>query len=129
MGWDAWASVNVHTREWIATYDGARRELVVHHASADAFVAAAEKVRTLTGNVDGFLHAGGLDVSLCGKFLSVATGRDVYGDSWPQDLVKQLSAAAMWPTDVGTMDRWALESAREFLRVCAEYNLGVVFSW
>lgn len=79
--------------------------------------------------IDGNLCAGGLGVSSSGIALQTLTVRSVYDrDGWDPETVKQLweLVASCWSEGEGDGAR---EGAWEFLKVCAENGLGVVFDW
>lgn len=97
-----------------------------------AFNKAADKVCRIAGSVDGLLAKGGLDCSTCATELEDATGHSVYCEyPWSIEMVKVLNKKARWPrkADIEPGREWAVYSAKEFLRVCATYNLSIRFSW
>ncbi len=126
MGWDAFATRDGRTLriDWVAFSS----KLIDPELRA-AFTAAANAVKESAGTCDGYLHIGGLDVSTCGEMLEEATSRDVYGDDWDAEEVFEMVGFVNWNQEINEQDRWALESAKAFLEVCAQYSLGVTFSW
>ena len=108
MGWDAYAKTRL------------RRE----------FIIAADLVKYKTGIVDCLLSKGGLDCSICGRFLAEATNKSQYTD-WTKEEVLEAFKNAKWPRikDIPKDDRWAMESAKEFLRVCVYYQCGITFTY
>lgn len=118
MGWDAYA------------VDGD-----VYVESTSEFIKAAEEVKRTAGSVDHLLAHGGLDCLVCGEVLEAVTGGSVWVESWTPAQVRSLSDKADWSRvdkmlDKGKEERaWALESAKEFLRICAAFGYGVKFSW
>lgn len=126
MGWDAFATRDGKTLkvDWVAF-----SSKLIDPELRDAFTTAAHTVQESAGTCDGYLRLGGLDISTCGEMLEKATSRDVYGDDWPPEEVEELYVNANWGFDIDEEDRWALESAKAFLKVCAENHLGVTFSW
>lgn len=100
------------------------------------FIEAAADVKHLVGDVDGLLQHAGLDCTPCAYALHIATGRDPWKEDWSGEEVKELWKKAQWPEEGRLYDgqqhalpRWAVESARAFLKVCAEKGYGVHFSW
>lgn len=110
MGWDGYAN---NTRG--------------HKAK---FRAAARLVKEKCGSVDGFLEDGALDCSAFAFALESATGESAWDeDGWSAKKVKLLANAASWPDNVEPDRRWAVESAKAFLNLCAEIGTGIHFSW
>lgn len=110
MGWDGFANV---------TKDHKKK-----------FKAAALRVRNKCGVVDGLLETGGLDCSACAFALEEATGQSAWDeDGWTAKKVRRLAKVANWPDEVEPDKCWAVESAKEFLNLCAEINTGISFSF
>lgn len=110
MGWDAIAKRSRRDKAWKAA-----------HA----------RVKERTGSVDAGLRLGYLDCSNCGIELEEMTGRDAWDPrGWTKEEVALMAADNPQPDEeVAPKDRWAYESAREFLLVCAQLKSGVRFSF
>jgi hypothetical protein len=94
------------------------------------FKQASERVIAKCGTVDILLEHGSLDCSACALALEDATGESAWDeDGWSASKVKRLSKKAEWPNDVSKDKIWAVESAKEFLNLCAEIGTGIHFSW
>ena len=111
MGWDAYANTRF------------RRD----------FKEAAALVKLKTDCVDAYLHDAGLDCSACGYFLQEAVSGQRYLpiNEWDKETVQNNYKKAKWPKvkDIHKDERWAMESAKEFLRVCAKLNCSITFSY
>ena len=108
MGWDAFSSVLDH--------------------NLPIFKLVADKVKQKCGSVDDLLQSGGLDCSVCAYVLEIATGESAWNeDGWNAEKVKYLYENAKWPEN--GYDCWAVESAKEFLNVCAKLGLEIHFSY
>ncbi|MGD9211443.1 MAG: hypothetical protein PVI90_11730 [Desulfobacteraceae bacterium] len=131
MGWDAHAKhrsgntivLDNHTEQgYLRIVDGKLRK---------AFTAAAERVKSKHGSVDGYLHIGSLDCSDCAEALQIATGMDCWSE---EDLlhtqVKEYNKNANWEhPDLKDLHPMLVASAKEFLSVCAKHNLRIEFTW
>lgn len=118
MGWDAFAKQPNGESAICAEPDGIMEQ----------FERASEAVAQRCGAVDGSLEHGVLDVSTTGEALSDVTGRSVYDpEGWDVDEVQKLYDHADF-NSIGQDDLY-VESAREFLRICAENDLQITFSW
>jgi hypothetical protein len=98
-----------------------------------AFKAAATRVVEEVGSVDGMLKDGGLDCAPCARALQDFAGFPAWTDVEPARVAKYWKPET-WPPNVEidmnpAGDAWAILSAREFLRVCAEYGLGYEASY
>lgn len=110
MGWDAIATLSRKDEAWQA---------------------ASDRVKERAGSVDGGLEHGYLDCSNCGIALEAMTGRSAWDErGWTVEEVALMAAGNPQPDEeVAPQDRWAYESAREFLLVCAQLKSGVRFSF
>ena len=80
--------------------------------------------------IDGLLRHGGLDVSICGHMLELATHTSVYEPIyWSPEKVQELARTANWNFPIMDTEIWARESARAFLEHCAKLGRGIRFSW
>ena len=110
MGWDAFSSEFYNNKKY--------------------FKKASNDVRNICNSVDGGLELGGLDCSACAKMLERATNEDSYSyDGWNAKKVKQLQKLAFWEFPYLKTEKWAFLSAKYFLKICAENNLSISFSW
>ena len=117
MGWDAYSSVDKLKGDTKAK-------------AKKAFIEAHKRVLKKCGEVDFYLHDGALDVSWSGHMLSQATNEPVYVDKpWDIEKVHKLRNKANWNFEYEKEQEWAYWSAREFLNVCAKYNLSITFSY
>jgi hypothetical protein len=120
MGWDA-----------IACIDGERLKKRSDGAAyLELFQAAAQKVMHETHNCDGGLAEGALFNSASRDMLTKATGEDWYGgdselDEYSPDQIQKFARKANWNFQFAEYEKGAYRSAQEFLRLCAENNLGV----
>lgn len=116
MGWDAHAVFDKNAPD----YKNAKK----------AFKAASKVVTLIYDNtVDGNLHLGGLDCSICGELLEKATSRSVYED-WGIGNVKTNECFSIWNKgNIEEKDMWAYYSAKFFLKICARYNLAITFTY
>lgn len=122
MGWDAYAIKN---GKWI--YNIAKKEFYdLKHEIL--FTDAVKLVVQKTKSCDGYLRDGALDCTVCAEAIEEASGYIPYpNDPLNFHEVKELWDKCDWTKCTGKP--WAIESAKEFLRVCAENNLGIRFSW
>lgn len=117
MGWDAITNVyNYETKKY------------TNRNFSKAFRQAAAAVTLLTGSVDGDLCHGGLDCSLCRKFLEKATGLVCYID-WDAAETVKIEASANWDFYYKPDEAWAYFSAKLFLEICAHHKLAVTFTF
>jgi hypothetical protein len=133
MGWDAFATRN---GSGLKTVFVRRKGEAVRLALKDkelraAFEGASKHVIANAGSVDCFLSTGGLDTSRCGKVLERVTGFNIYdGHGWSSEKVVDAATRVSWDFDShGESEKWAVESSRAFLEVCAAHGLGVKFSY
>lgn len=120
MGWNATTNAKVYDSEkdkWIWRSPDIK----------EAFSKAADFTWGVTGFVDGYLRNGGLDCWKSGVALEEATGKDTHGRSWTR--CKEIWDKSNWNFWYGPEDAWAYLSARQFLKVCAEYDLIIEFNW
>jgi hypothetical protein len=123
MGWDAQSSTKL---------DFKRRgeSKIVDPKIRKAFHDAAKRVIAKAGHADPYLlQYGGLDFRECGMILCEATKASVRCEGWSVNMVKGLWVTADWNFDYSDYEAWHYWSAREFLRVCAENNLEIKFSY
>jgi len=130
MGWDAYAmNRGKHIRVKWGDYSN---PYIISKRLREAFKDARRRVLRHC-HVDGMLDIGGLDLSGCGIILQIMTDLDAWRiKDWTVKEVKQ--AWKIWQSREKSGERklhnptyyW---SAREFLRVCAEQNLSIHFSW
>lgn len=128
MGWDAHSSA---TQNWKSR---SKKQL----ALKEAFKKAHSFVVAKVGQVDGYLQYGGLDCSPCRDMLEKAAERSEKSLSWnmcwdgdgmPPDAVKVMHMFCDWGFNCKKDEKWAYWSAREFLRVCAENDLSIRFTY
>jgi len=125
MGWDAYSSKDLRDE-----------------AQKIAFELASKRVIEKCGSVDGSLETGGLGLSTSARMLSLAseqTGEGYLGfyfhpyqdDPVTPEQVKVLAELLIWNFEftLPREEKWAFWSAREFINVCAELELGIRFSY
>lgn len=118
MGWDAYADPHGF----------------LPLADADpAFYEGAQRVIDRCGVVDGGFQHGYLDLSPCGRVLERVAGRSMYSeDPWTKEFIKALDQDEEAWNRVAkdeTIEPHHFMSAREFVRVCAQLDQGLYFSW
>ena len=111
MGWDAYS-------------EGKNKKLALN-----SFRKLSDEIIKKTGGVDAYFFEGELDVSTSARMLEKGTGQNVYGDCWTAEQVKDYNENANWDFEYEEDDAWAYWSAREFLKICAQYNLSIKFSY
>ena len=136
MGWDAFATgprggeIKVY---YPRLNGGADDPYILNETLRKAFKDAAKRARRRAGSVDGGLDHGILNCSNCAAAIEDATGEFVFTENpWSPEYVKSVYESARWDFDERRKEmlgKWAIESAREFLRVCAENDLGIRFSF
>ncbi|WP_333577901.1 hypothetical protein [Sphingobacterium sp.] len=128
MGWDAISSFNSNIRS------RAKQNLSIKKK----FIEASEYVKKITGSVDGDLSIGALDCSPCHDMLiKAAKNSDKelnWGLAWSYDgmnpdVVKVMHAYLNWDFKFSKEDAWAYYSAKEFVRICAENELSIRFTY
>lgn len=125
MGWDAYATKD---GKGLELYLGAFNRIKDDDLRV-IFYDAQVNVKLKADVVDGFLRTGGLDCSDCANALEQATGMNCYGEDLLSSDVKVYHLLARWENVDESVPKWAKESAKEFLRVCAENDLGIRFSY
>lgn len=119
MGWDAFAFKG----------DKCVFEMHGNNAIKKKFVNASNGIKRRKIIVDGGLKYGVLGCSGAGLALQQAVGFSVYQD-WNEDQVKARHKIANWNFIAsGNCDEGDIESAKEFLRVCSENGLKIIFSY
>lgn len=99
-------------------------------AAESGFILAASRVSSVCGMVDGHLREGGLCLEECAAALAAGTGGNVRPEGvslwdWSPERVRELASSAQWHESA---DPYAM-SAKVFVETCAQYGLGVRFSW
>lgn len=125
MGWDGYAC-RVEHDTWL-------KEDVLERVRENDPVLAAFAAAAAADKTDG-MEFGLATAHLCCRgtahMLARATGDEPYNKEWWPDKVKELAKNARWdfPVDPDEDDDSGLrQSARLFLELCAEHNLGVRF--
>lgn len=152
MGWDAWATKDGKQLKINWDFQGFKSNHLKDFSLNQKFKKAAKTVKEKTGGFDGCLDVGGLDCSDCAKVLEKATGMDCWfeDDLTPKQVKKYYKNAdwgkaithrefleyasteiynAVLGENIKSDSVIFFESAKEFLRVCAENNLGIHFDW
>jgi hypothetical protein len=111
MGWDAISSV------------GKNKAIIAKFKEAEKLTIS------MAGFSDASLCLGRLGCKISGEMLEIATGENVYNNSWSAEKVKQLYQTANWDFQYNEEDDWAYWSAWYFLAVCAKNELSISFSW
>jgi hypothetical protein len=124
VGWDAYACT-----EGVAIED-----LPEAAPFIEAFKTAAELVMRETAACDGGLLKGALFNSWSRDMLTKATGALWYGgesddNEYSPEQIREFARNADWDFGVASNDMGSYRSAQEFLRICAENNLGVYISF
>lgn len=121
MGWDAFAAAEISKGKGFK---------LKHKRHREAFKAAHEEVLKNADSVDGGLDAGVLGSSACRDMLQKAFNGNVsVYSNWTPEQTKQAQKLANWNFKYSKEDAWAYWSAKIWLRVCAENDLGVEFSY
>jgi hypothetical protein len=128
MGWDAFSS---------AKGSGFKIEDI---EIKNAFESASISIVNSSGKVDGSLSRGGLGLSDSARMLSKAIDNTAVGEidfffhpyqdeEVTADQAKQLAMKLNWNFELDYDDMYAYWSAKEFIRVCAEFGLSIRFSF
>lgn len=124
MGWDAFATKNGEDiKHLLNPYKVKDNEL------RKKFKEAVKLVRSKYEYADGLLDCGGLDCSDCAYALQDATGMICWGKPLNPKQVKEYYKKADWENVDDSLEKELVASAKEFLKVCAENNMGIRFSW
>jgi hypothetical protein len=125
VGWDAFACI-----------DGERIEKLPEVTDVLVlFQIAAKQVQKETDNrCDAGLWEGALFNSNSQEMLTKATGEDWYGgdnelSEYSPDQIQEFARNANWNFRIAEYEKGTYHSAQEFLRLCAENNLGVHISY
>ena len=130
MGWDCYALYKGKTIKVNWSWQGFKKNFIADSKLRGKFKYASDKVKRTMGSVDGMLELAGLDCSDCAHALQDSTGMSCWSenDLKPGD-VKEYYNNADWDNIRKGLSPSLVESAKEFLRVCANNNLGIRFSW
>ena len=122
MGWDGYAC-RVQRDDFLK--EDVLERLSTTDPATEAFwnAAASSEVEGL----ELFLMDGHLASRASARALAQGTGEEPYNTEWWPDQVKELAANADWDFPAEGDEVGHRESARLFLNVCAEHNLGVRF--
>ena len=120
MGWDASITKN----------NKSLRLEDVSPTIKQAFEQASDNVWKTAGAYDAGLNYYGLCTNKSASCLSKAMDVSPYDeDGWSADKVKELYANSKWIVPESKDDWWAFYSAKAFVEVCIEHDLGIRFSF
>jgi hypothetical protein len=126
MGIDVWAMKDGQPIEIV--WRIANEEYIKDHQLRTAFEEASKRVIEEHGTVDYMLALGGLDCSESISALVRCSGvyyRELYFSAAE---IKEFHFISDWTEAPDYLDKALVASAQEFLRVCAENNLGILFT-
>jgi len=122
MGWDGYAC-RVQRDDYLK--EDVLERLSKTDPANEAFRNAA--VSSDFPGLEEFLTDGHLACRASARALAGGTGEEPYNTEWWPDKVKELAAHSNWDFPAEGDEAGHRESARLFLKVCAEHNLGVRF--
>lgn len=116
MGWDGYAC-RVQFDDW-------HKENVLERLTKDEAAPLLAKTEGAQALLDDSIHVGIREIA---RALAKATGEEPYNVEWWPERVRELAARANWAFEGEDGDNGCRDTAKVFLQICAENDLGIRF--